>query len=106
MKALSIRPHLAGRGSRGLISASKHQRQRIPPLQAITVPGPSGQGKEEEEEFELVPDTSLLLYLDCADAKQWEKWADTGLFYGEGAQAGWRLLQASRTQLTKWLVVE
>ena len=40
--------------------------------------------EEEGDEFDEweEDDPSLRLYLDSADPSQWEKWAETGLFYG------------------------
>lgn len=33
-------------------------------------------------------DKELLLYLDSADVKQWERWADAGIFYGGSGRRG------------------
>ena len=40
---------------------------------------------ELEEEEEYIDDASCRLYLDSADVSEWNKWAETGMFYGEGA---------------------
>jgi hypothetical protein len=37
---------------------------------------------EFEDEFLNEEDGSVRLYLDSADITVWEKWSDTGLFYG------------------------
>jgi hypothetical protein len=37
---------------------------------------------EFEDEFLNEEDGSVRLYLDSADVNVWEKWAETGLFYG------------------------
>jgi len=38
----------------------------------------------EEDESDLIDydDPTMRLYLDSADQKQWETWAETGMFYG------------------------
>lgn len=44
---------------------------------------------EEEEYLDLEEaDTSIRLYLDSAAVKEWETWAETGLFYGARGSAG------------------
>lgn len=86
LKYPTRRPH---RLSKELYVQDMH---RIIPCRAY-----SGSDEEDEEE-ELMEqamadfdydeeevwndDGSLRLYLDCADVKVWEKWAETGLFYG------------------------
>lgn len=36
----------------------------------------------DSEDVEELADTSMRLYLDSADIKEWAKWVETGLFYG------------------------
>lgn len=49
---------------------------------------------DEDEDGFADGDADLLLYLDSADVKQWEKWADAGIFYGGrgvgGPGPGWQ----------------
>lgn len=37
---------------------------------------------EEVDYDDYDDDPTMRLYLDCADHKEWEKWAETGIFYG------------------------
>lgn len=61
------------------------------PFVAYAMPHDEDFEEEEEEadyeyedsyDFELEPDSSMRLYLDSADVKTWQQWAEAGLFYG------------------------
>lgn len=63
-------------------------RHHVAQPRALQVVAAAAEGEfelEEESDEYFYEDTALRLYLDSASAKEWDKWGQTGLFYGEPA---------------------